>query len=167
MIEQQNDWHIVNVKDASWFGGAGAFGSACNFEKTGGRFPEIGVNLFLLEPGKPNCRYHRESAQEGFLVLSGQCKLLVNDEERSLKAWDYFHCPAGVSHVFIGEGDGPCAVLAIGGRGEDVKLWYPESGAARNRGAEAPEPTADPRVAYGDLPGRASIEAPAWPPSNQ
>ncbi|MDH3626371.1 MAG: cupin domain-containing protein [Acidobacteriota bacterium] len=165
MIEEKDGWHIVNVKDARWFGGATKFGSACNFETESGRFEEFGVNLFRLEPGKPNCRYHRESGQEGFLVLSGRCKVLINEEEHALKAWDYFHCPAGVSHVFIGDGDGPSVLLAIGARGSDVALWYPTSALAASHGAETPEATDNPRVAYGDLPGREAIDPPAWPPS--
>jgi quercetin dioxygenase-like cupin family protein len=37
--------------------------------------------------------YHREKAQEGFLVLSGECLLVVEGEERPLRQWDFFHCP--------------------------------------------------------------------------
>ena len=39
--------------------------------------------------------HHRENAQEGFLVLSGECLLIVEEEERRLRAWDFFHCPGG------------------------------------------------------------------------
>lgn len=171
MLERKDGWHIVNVRDARWFGGVDAFGKACHFEHDGARFPEIGVNLFLLAPDKPNCRYHRESVQEGFLVLSGRCRVLINDEERRLETWDYVHCPAGVDHVFVGgwgeEGDGPCALLAIGGRREGLELFYPENEKARAFGAEAPEPTPDPRVAYGDVGRRAPIDPPDWPPAGR
>ena len=151
MIEEQEGWFTVNVKDALWRQSP-SFGKRCSFELKG-RFPEIGVNLAVLEPGKPACRYHRENAQEDFLVLSGECLLLANGKERRLGAWDFVHCPAGTTHVFIGAGDGPCVVLMIGSRPVEHKLFYPESELARRHGAEAPEPTADPRVAYSDVQG--------------
>jgi uncharacterized cupin superfamily protein len=161
MLEEKSGWFVVNVRDGRWFG-HDAFGKRCLFEKEQ-RFPQTGVNLAVIEPGKPACRYHREGAQEDFLVLSGECLLLVNGEERHLKAWDFVHCPPGVSHVFIGAGDGPCAVLMIGHRPQEHELFYPESELARKYGAESPEPTADPRVAYGDVGPRKEIDAPEWP----
>ena len=60
--------------------------------------------------------YHWEADQEGFLVLSGEALLIVEDEERPLRQWDYFHCPPDVPHTIVGAGSGPCAILAIGAR---------------------------------------------------
>lgn len=162
MIEEKGGWFTVNVKDTPWYGSS-AFGKVCVFENPEERFAGTGVRIYALEPGKPNCRYHRESAQEDFLVLSGRCKLLVNGGERSLGPWDFVHCPPNVSHVFVGDGDGPCALLAIGDRPEKVELCYPESELARKYGAETPEPTPDPRIAYSDVPSRDVTEAPPWP----
>ncbi len=165
MIEEEGGWFVVNTKDAQWSEHP-AFGRRCNFQQEG-QFPDVGINLFVVDPGKPNCRYHRENSQEDFLVLSGRCKLLVNGEERELAPWDFVHCPPGVSHVFVGSGDGPCAILAIGHRkGDAQELFYPESGLARKYGAEAPEPTPDPRVAYGDVGRPEEIPSPGWPPSS-
>jgi mannose-6-phosphate isomerase-like protein (cupin superfamily) len=50
--------------------------------------------------------YHGEETQEDFLVLSGECLLLVEGEERHLRAWDFFHCAPGTEHIFVGAGDG-------------------------------------------------------------
>ena len=69
------------------------FGSGCVFESREASFPQLGINLSVLEPGQPNCLYHSESLQEAFLVLSGECRLLVEGEERLLRPWDFFHCP--------------------------------------------------------------------------
>ena len=161
MVEEKGDWFVVNVKEAEWFENPD-FGWRCRFEKEQ-RFEEIGVNISVLEPGKPNCRYHRENVQEGFLVLAGECLLLVNGEERRLRAWDYFHCPPGVSHNFVGAGEGPCAILMIGRRTKDIELFYPASDLAQRYNAQAPEPTADPRVAYSDVtPWRGTSPRP-WP----
>jgi uncharacterized cupin superfamily protein len=163
MVEERGGWFVVNVQDASWRESP-HFGKRVSFEMEGS-FPETGIGISVLEPGKPNCRYHREEAQEDFLVLSGECLLLVNGEERRLRAWDFVHCPAGVSHVFVGAGEGPCVVLMIGHRPRETRLFYPESELARSYGAEAPEPTPDPRVAYSDVPRWQETDAPAWPGS--
>lgn len=64
-------------------------------------------------------------AQAGVLVLSGECRLLVEGEERLLRAWDLFHCPAGTEHIFVGAGDGPCVILTVGARSEQEQLLYP------------------------------------------
>lgn len=50
--------------------------------------------------------------------LSGACTLIVEEQERPLRRWDYFHCPAGTRHVIVGAGDGPCVVLMVGARVE-------------------------------------------------
>ena len=162
MIEEREGWFVVNVKDARWYVNPN-FGKVCSFEDPESRFPQTGVRLYILEPGKPNCRYHREGAQEDFLVLSGRCKLLVNGQERQLGAWDYVHCPPGATHVFVGDGDGPCAILMIGHRPPDVEIFYPESELARRYGAETPEPTPDPKVAYSDVGRWEHTETPKWP----
>ena len=140
-------WFVVNVADAEWWVSE-AFGSGCIFESEAFPFPQLGINVAVLEPGQPNCLYHSESNQEAFLVLSGECKLLVEGEERPLRAWDFFHCPAGTEHVFVGAGDGPCAILMTGARSKDEKLLYPASELAARYGASAAEETPDPKQAY-------------------
>jgi len=164
MVEERGGWFVVNVKDARWSRN-GEFGSICRLEKAGDPFPQVGINIFVLEPGKPNCRYHREEAQEDLLVLSGRCRLLVNDEERMLETWDFVHFPAGVTHVVVGIDGPPCAVLFVGHREVPEELFYPESALARRYGAESPQATPDPAIAYSDVEKREPIEEPVWPPA--
>src|SRR5215471_1085445 len=140
-------WFVVNVRDAEWWTSP-PFGSFTGFESEQRPFPQFGFNVSVVEPGKPNCLYHSESQQEAFLVLSGQCTLLVDGQERALKAWDFFHCPAGTEHVFVGAGEAPCVVLMVGMRTPDEKLLYPVSEVAARYGASAEEETGDPRQAY-------------------
>ena len=142
-------WFVVNVRDAEWWTSE-TFGSGCGFESREFPFPQLGINLSVLEPGEPNCLYHSESQQEAFLVLSGECRLLVDGEERLLRPWDFFHCPAGTEHVFVGAGDGPCVILMAGARSEDEQLLYPVSELAgtlrRERGGGDARPEAGVRA---------------------
>jgi uncharacterized cupin superfamily protein len=140
-------WFVVNVRDVAWYT-SDTFGSACRFESRDAFFPQLGVNLRVLEPGKSNCLYHSESLQEAFLVLSGECRLIVEGEERLLRAWDFVHCPAGTEHVFVGAGDEPCVVLMTGARSDDEQLVYPVSELAARYGASVEEETPDPEQAY-------------------
>jgi len=92
--------------------------------------------------------YHRESGQEGFLVLSGECLLIVEGEERRLRAWDFLHCPPGTSHSFVGAGDGPCVMLMVGARHADGTIFYSRNEVALHHGAGVTEETPSPREAY-------------------
>jgi uncharacterized cupin superfamily protein len=147
-------WFVVNVRDAHWLtsengdGEKRSSGAECSFETPMAQFPQFGIRLHVLEPGEPNGLYHAENQQEDFLVLSGECRLLVEGGERILRAWDFFHSPAGTEHIFVGAGDGPCVVLMAGGRAEPWQVLYPVSELAAPYGASAEEETPDPDKAY-------------------
>jgi uncharacterized cupin superfamily protein len=140
-------WFVVNVRDAEWWTSS-TFGAGCAFETWEFAFPQFGINLSVIEPGEPNSLYHSESQQEAFLVLAGECKLLVEGAERLLRPWDFFACPAGTEHVFVGAGDGPCVILMAGARSDDEQLFYPVSDLAGGYGASAEAETPDPKQAY-------------------
>ena len=141
-------WFVVNVRDAEWLssenGDKQPSGSECAFESRKVEFPQFGIRLHVLEPGEPNGLYHSENQQEAFLVLSGECRLLVEGEERLLRPWDFFHSPAGTEHIFVGAGDGPCVILMAGARAEPWQVLYPVSELAARYGASAKEETSDP-----------------------
>jgi uncharacterized cupin superfamily protein len=145
-------WFVLNVRDAQWLssenGEKKPSGSECPFESRDAVFPQFGIRLHVLERGEPNGLYHRESEQEAFLVLSGECTLLVEGEERRLRPWDFVHTPAGTEHIFVGAGDQPCVILMAGGRSEDWKVLYPVSELAARYGASAEQETSDPDQAY-------------------
>lgn len=138
-------WFVLNAKAARWF--EGDFGAYTRFEGPASRFSAVGVNIGVLAPGQPACMYHGEDEQEDFLVLSGECLLLVEGEERRLGPWDFVHCPAWTEHVFVGAGDGPCAILAIGSRSGGAVV-YPASDLARRHEAGVAESTPEPKEAY-------------------
>jgi uncharacterized cupin superfamily protein len=134
-----------------------------DLEPEGTEWPDTGVNVQVMQPGQPNCRYHSEPVQEDFLVLHGECIAIVDGEEKPLRQWDFFHCPAGVDHVFVGAGDGPSAVLMIGSRRVDA-AHYPVNEVAARYGASAAEDTDEPAVAYADWRREPWTPAPnPWP----
>ena len=155
------DWFVVNVRDAPWRS-HDTFGSATRFESPEEPFPQFGINLRVLQPGQPNSLYHAESLQEDFLVLHGECRLLVEEEEHRLGPWDFVHCPQWTKHVFVGAGDGPCVILMAGARDPDERLLYPESELAGRYGASAESETTSPEEAYAPYPPPKEERPPDW-----
>jgi uncharacterized cupin superfamily protein len=145
LVPKGEGWFIVNATEARWFE-HDAFGFGTTFEGDP-EFPQLGINIGVLQPGQPACLYHRESAQENFLVLWGECVVLIEGEERPLKAWDFVHCAPWTDHVFVGAGQGTCGILAVGSR-EHQEIVYPVSELAQRYGASAEEETPEPRQAY-------------------
>jgi uncharacterized cupin superfamily protein len=144
------EWYVENVRDFPWFVNEkfGARSYLVPFDED----IQVGVRVHVLEPGKPSTMYHRESEQEGFLVIEGELLLIVEGEERTLKAWDYFHCPPGVTHSFVGAGDGPCVMVTVGRRSADATIVYERNDTALARGAGVEEETDTPSVAYEPFP---------------
>jgi uncharacterized cupin superfamily protein len=145
-------WFVLNLGESLAVRNEEKGGATYPLESREQPFRDVGVRVSVLWPGHPNALYHAEGAQEGFLVLSGECTLVVEEEERPLRQWDYFHCPAGTRHVIVGGGDGPCAILMLGARPEETIL-YPVSEVAAKYGASAREETGSPEEAYADWPG--------------
>jgi uncharacterized cupin superfamily protein len=156
-------WFVVNLAETLAVRNEEKGGAVYPLESRETPFPELGVHVRVLPPGQPNALYHAENQQEGFLVLSGECILLVEEEERPLRRWDYFHCPPDTRHVIVGAGDAPCVVLMMGVRREDEKLLYPASELAARYGASAAEETDDPEEAYADWPGEYEPQRLPWP----
>ena len=141
-------WFVVNARDAAWLTN-GREGGVCIFESDDfvlrGRpdlteyvKPGAGFALRVVAPGQPSSMYHAESVEEDFLILMGECILIVEDEERHLRAWDFVHCPPGAAHTFVGAGDGPCVILCAGNRDfDDDTFWrvYKRSDVALRHGA--------------------------------
>ena len=150
LVADVDGWFVLNARESRWRD-YGQLGVGCNFE--GKRpFRQLGFNVNVLEPGQSFGLYHREDHQEGFLVVSGTCLLVVEDEERTLEAWDFFHCPGGTAHVLVGAGDGPAVVVAFGARGGRKGLAYLVSPVAAAHGAAVERETTKSAEAYAQLP---------------
>ena len=148
-VATSDGWFVLHTSDAPWMRSA-RFGAGCCFEGKA-RFPKVGIYLRVLEPGTPACLYHRENAQEDFFVISGEGTLVVEEQERPLRAGDFVHCPAETNHVLVGAGDGPCVILMIGYRPEQEELCYPVSAAAAKYGGSVAEETPSQKKAYGSI----------------
>ena len=150
LVPEGDGWFVLNARDAKWLDGD--FGAYTRFEGSegGARFPQLGFNLAVLAPGQPACYYHGEDEQEDFLVLAGECLLLIEGEERPLRQWDFVHCPAWTEHVFVGAGDGPCVLVLVGSR-TGGGVIYPRSELALRHGAGVERETRKPREAYAEI----------------
>lgn len=160
----RDGWFVLNVRDARWFESDG-LGLYASFESQEARFEELGIGVGILRPGEPNCMYHAEEAQEDFLVLAGECLLIVEGQERLLKAWDFVHCPPWTEHVFVGAGSGPCLVVGVGARRKGRGLRCPVNEVARKYGASVESETSDPSEAYARFAEDKPIPCPAEFPS--
>jgi uncharacterized cupin superfamily protein len=144
-VPQTGGWFVVNARESRWL--HNELGAYCGFEgKDEASFDQLGVNLNVLPPGKPMAMYHEEPGQEDFLVLRGECLLIVEGEDKPLGPWDFFHCPPGTKHVIVGAGTEPALVLAVGAR--RGRATYPIDEAAVRHGAGVDRELDSPAEAY-------------------
>jgi uncharacterized cupin superfamily protein len=169
LVVDSEGWFVLNARESRWRT-EGPLGSYCNFEGKR-RFKQLGINISVLARGESMGLYHRENAQEGFLVVAGECLLIVEGQERPLKQWDFFHCPGGTEHMIVGNGDEPAIVVAVGARGRGVGggLVYPVSEVAARHGVSVDRETTNPSEAYAaiyaDLPRSRFVPyRPGWLP---
>lgn len=157
-------WFVLNLADSNGMGND-RIGTFSAFESPKDRQPHFGIGVHILWPGQPNGLYHEEDNQEDFLVLFGECVLLVEEQERRMRRWDFFHCPPNTRHILVGAGDGPCAILMAGARRPDEQIFYPVSELAARYGASAVAETTSPREAYSAAGFDRPVERPfPWPP---
>ena len=162
-VVKGDGWFILNLAEASWERDQD-LGIWCDLGADDAPFSQFGIGPHLLMPGQPNGRYHAETAQEGFLVLSGECVAIVEGEERRMRQWDYLHCPPGTHHITVGAGDGPCVILMVGTRGPDVETEYTVEELAARYGASVTRRTSESKEAYADLARTDAPERAPWPP---
>lgn len=156
-------WFVVNVRDAEWWF-TETRGARCAFENEYGdrpvEFAQLGINVTVLAQGQ-TVLYHAEANEEGFLILSGECTLLVEDDERRLQPWDFFHAPPWTRHAFVGAGEEPCVILMVGSR-SGAGVHYPLSELAARHGASVAKETSDWRDAYATVEQFRRERPPSW-----
>jgi uncharacterized cupin superfamily protein len=155
LVAASPGWFVMNARDARWFEKPGMGHSlpltGVDEYEAETFFPMLGMSIRVFGPGQPTTIYHWETEQEDFLVLAGEGVLIVEGQERRVKAWDFVHCRPGTRHVFAGAGDGPCVLLCASSRQfQKDGPWgfYCVDEAAARYGASSPEETQDNPVAY-------------------
>ena len=145
-------WFVINARDARWL--QNDMRLVCRFGGEGdAHFDDVGIGLYWLQPGKPMSLYHHEAGQEDFLVLRGECLLIIEGNERPIRAWDFVHCPPRTPHTIIAAGAEPALVLAVGARKEKGSARYPVEAAAVRHGAGVPDASTtatDVYASYGE-----------------
>ncbi|RKQ87711.1 Cupin domain-containing protein [Solirubrobacter pauli] len=153
-------WFVANLGRLAWESAPG-FGTWRDFNAPDADpdGPGIGVHVHVFQPGESNGYYHEEDAQEGFLVLSGECVAVVEGEERRMRQWDYFHSPPGTAHITVGAGDEPCAILMFGSPDPRRAVTWIANATAARYGASVERTTTRDSEAYGDLPAVRRVPA--------
>jgi uncharacterized cupin superfamily protein len=164
LAPESEGWFVLNAREARWYYGERR-SAVCDFEGTTD-FEQVGINITVLEPGVQMAMYHWEVDQEDFLVLSGEAVLIVEGEERPLRAWDFVHCPTLTKHTIVGAGDGPCVIVAVGARANQGPDWgaYTVDETAKAHGAGVDEETNDSNVAYAPFEPRVTTRYRGWLP---
>ena len=164
VVPKGDGWFVMNARDAEWRHAEGR-GAVCDFEGDT-EFAQLGIHLSVLEPGQPLAMYHWEADQEDFLVLSGEAVLIVEGEERPLRAWDFVHCPPETKHTIVGAGDGPGVIVMAGSRAGGFEVVYPVNEVAARHGASVLEEKSSPEEAHAHFgPGAWSAYREGWLPS--
>ena len=153
-------WFVRNLREMKWWD-RGPRGFVTDL--IGDDDAQVGVNLFVLAPGEPMAMYHWEADQEDFLVMSGEALLIVEGEERPLRAWDLVHCPPETKHTIVGAGAGPSIVVAVGTREHDgTPGWggYTVDEVALRHEAGVEQETTVPDEAYAPIRARRGTRVP-------
>jgi quercetin dioxygenase-like cupin family protein len=152
-------WFILNLGEMAWETVPG-FGVWRGFDDPHAdpSQPGMGVHVHVLRPGE--ALYHAEAAQEGFLVLSGECIAVVEGQERRMRQWDFFHSSPGTEHITVGAGDAPCAILMFGSPDPSRKVEWIANETAAKYGASVARTTGRDTQAYGELPDEMRVPAP-------
>src|SRR5262249_10674920 len=122
LIPEGEGWFVLNARDVSWIRSEER-GQDTDFQG-GQERAQLGFRIRSLTRGqRGSC--HGERSQEDFLVVAGECVLVIEGEERRLNAWDFVHCPPWTRHVFVGAGDAPCVIVMGGSRVGGFEVVYP------------------------------------------
>ena len=154
-------WFVVNVDEAEHLGTGGHAFTALEGD---GRWEQFGFSVDVLEPGA-GASYHREAHEdETFLMLDGECDVVIEGELHRIDAGTLVHCPAGTAHVFVGAGERGGRLVMLGRRGlvPDGGTWgeYLPDPAAARFGLAVDEVTSDPAIAYAGRPPVQPVPAP-------
>ena len=158
LVPAGEGWFVVNAGDARWLRREGR-GSCLPLtgwteEEVGRYFPQVGLNVFVLAPGDTIGMYHRETDQEGFLVVAGEPS--SSSRAKSGRCEPGTTCtarPARRTSCSV-PATPSCVIVAVGAREHQTGDWgaYTVDETARRHGVGVDEETTDARIAYARFP---------------
>src|SRR3954447_24758776 len=103
LIPQGEGWFVLNARDVSWIHSEER-GQDTDFEGEQ-EWSQLGFRIQVLSPGQRGL-YHGESGQEDFLVVAGECVLVIEGRERPPRAPGLGACSAPAGRRGAGGGGG-------------------------------------------------------------
>ena len=163
LIVQGEGWFVLNARDVSWIRSEER-GQDTDFEG-GQEWAHLGFRIQVVSPGQCGM-YHGERGQEDFLVVSGECLLVIEGEERQPEGLGLRPLPAVDAALFVGAGDGPCVIVMAGSRADGFDVVYAVNDVAAKHDASVLEETSNPDEASARLrPEERSSYREGWLPS--
>jgi mannose-6-phosphate isomerase-like protein (cupin superfamily) len=92
----------------------------------------------------------REYDEEGFLVLRGECLLVIEEQECDLAPGDFVYCPPGTDHILVGAGARACSSCSA--PANDTESSSTQANRSRAHAAPVDAETTSPAEAYRESP---------------
>src|ERR687896_709807 len=86
-------WFVLNLADALAVRNDEKGGAMYPLEPQEPGFRDVGVRVRVLCPATRMRSTTRRACRKGSSCSPGEGTLIVEDEERPLRQWDYFYCP--------------------------------------------------------------------------
>jgi hypothetical protein len=121
LVSKGEGWFVLNKRDAVWrhVDGRGASASLAPISKASGNSSSSASIRSCSGSGRTDGHVPLEGRSGGLPRGVGEAVLIIEGEERQLRAWDFVHCPPNTKRVIGGAGSGPCFVIAVGAREHD------------------------------------------------
>lgn len=111
--------HISNKKSASAF--AAPHGETLYELLTSQQSDKHSVALVELQPKKASLKHYHPEMEETYYLLSGQARMVINDEEKLVQAGDLIFVPKQATHQIFNESECKVTYLAI-----CAPAWHPD-----------------------------------------
>ncbi len=160
----EEGWFVLNLADALAVRNEEKGGAMYPLEPQGEPFTAFGVNVHVVWPGEPSALVSLRGRARGVPRALGRVHAR-SSRSRSGR------CGSGTSsiarpgriHIFVGAGDGPCAILMIGGSARRAAQLSRERGRREVRRLGFAKETPNPDEAYADWPGEFVPVRLPWP----
>ena len=107
MSPEGEGWFVLNAREAAWWR-SDELGQATTFEGELRDSPSSASTLRCCCRASRTACITASRSRRTSSSCTASASVILDGEERRLRAWDFVHCPAMSEHVFVGAGDGPC-----------------------------------------------------------